>query len=336
VLDDGTAWCWGEDASGQLGDASMAGAQATPIPLSSPTGIVAMGAGLDQTCAVQKGGALECWGGNEVGEVGTGTSASSVPPTVVGSGFVDVAGGFDYTCGARADGTVACWGYGDHGQLGNMAYSAFDEPVPTAVQGVAGAVSVSASEYVTCALTEGGGVLCWGIGPLGDGTTNDSATPVAVQGLPGPVSRVAVGGMHACALLQDGTVMCWGYGGYGELGLGTGVDLVPLPQAVPLAPSAVDISSGEYHTCALLADGGGVQCWGMGSSFVTNEFVPTTVPGTSEARAIASGQSHDCAILENALLADSRVVCWGDNDIGQLGDGTLTGSATPVVVTGLP
>jgi alpha-tubulin suppressor-like RCC1 family protein len=217
-----------------------------------------------------------------------------------------------------------------------MADASFDEPVPTTVSGVTDAVAISASEYVTCVRTADARAQCWGLGPLGDGTSNDSTSPVYVQGNLEPMRQVAVGGMHACALAETGSVSCWGYGGYGELGLGLGITSALVATIVPgIAPAEVDsptvaISSGEYHTCGLLEDGS-AQCWGSDTASQPNSFVPVPVPGLTQAIAIASGQNHDCA-----LLATGKVVCWGDNGSGQLGDGTTTASATPVEVLGLP
>jgi alpha-tubulin suppressor-like RCC1 family protein len=327
LLDDGTAWCWGDDAFGQLGDAPTSTPRAIPAALASPTGIASMSAGDDETCAVLHDGTLECWGAGEAS--GTGNQGPNVPPTAIAGGIAGVSVGFLYACAVRGDGIVACWGGGFHGQLGNGYSSLLGEPTPTPVQGVSGAVAVAAGADLTCALLKGSAVSCWGLSP-GDGATGQSNTPVIVNGLPSPAEQVVVGGDHACALLSDASVVCWGNNLYGQLGLSKGVTSAPLPTVVPDLPPAKGISACDMHTCALLADGT-ARCWGKGSGYPQDAFTPVPVPGLTAAVALASGRSHDCA-----LLANGRVVCWGYNALGQLGDGTMTSSPTPVEVVGLP
>lgn len=326
LLDDSTAWCWGDDAFGQLGNAPTSTPQAIPEALVSPKGIASMSAGHDVTCAVLHDGMLECWGASTAS--GTGNQGLNVPPTVIAGGIADVSVGFLHACAVRGDGSVVCWGGGSHGQLGNGDTSVTYEPTPTPVQGVSGAVAVAAGADLTCALLKDGTVNCWGLGP-GDGSVL-SDTPVAVKGLACPAEQVVVGSDHACALLSDASVMCWGYGGDGELGLGTGVASAPFPKAVLGLPPAKGISARYQHTCALLTDGT-ARCWGNGGPYLKDSFTPVPVPGLAGLVALASGQWHDCALLE-----DGRIVCWGYNSSGQLGDGTIKNSPTPVEVVGLP
>jgi alpha-tubulin suppressor-like RCC1 family protein len=303
--------------------------QTTARLLEDPTAIVALTVGYDQLCAVLSGGALQCWGGNDLSQCGVGASTATVAPTEIARGIASVSAGFNYSCAVRSDGTALCWGAANHGQVGNEDGS-IDEKTPTAVSGATGLVAISASSYLTCGIASDGGVLCWGSGPLGDGTTNESATPVRVQGLTGRVTQLAAGGSHACALLADGAVVCWGDGGYGALGRGLSVGVAFVPGAVPGVSPAKAISSSEYGSCAVLADGT-VSCWGNDSAYSSGSFVPVAVPGIGGAVAVASGLSHECALLESG-----KVVCWGDNTSGQLGDGTTTARGTPVEVKGLP
>jgi alpha-tubulin suppressor-like RCC1 family protein len=215
----------------------------------------------------------------------------------------------------------------------------------------------------TCALTSGGAVKCWGdnsFGQLGNGTTNNSFTPVDVSGLSSGVTVIA-GGSHPCALMAGGGVKCWGSNASGQLGNGTttGPDTCPgIGPAVPCSTMPVDVSglssgvsaiaAGGSHTCALTV-GGGVKCWGdnsfgqLGNGTTTNSSTPVDVSGLSSGvTAIAAGGLYTCA-----LTAGGAVKCWGFNDLGQLGNGTTTGpdqcpgfigpkcNATPVDVSGL-
>ncbi|MBC8161424.1 MAG: RCC1 repeat-containing protein, partial [Roseiflexaceae bacterium] len=124
--------------------------------------------------------------------------------------------------------------------------------------------SISAGKYHTCALTSTGGAQCWGYnidGQLGDGTTTNRTTPVAVNGLSSGVQAITAGRFHTCALLSTGGVQCWGDNASGQLGDGTTTQR-STPVAVSGLSSGVQaISAGEYHTCALSSTG--ANCWGF-------------------------------------------------------------------------
>ena len=194
------------------------------------------------------------------------------------------------------------------------------------------AVQVSAGENHTCALTSTGSIKCWGsnaLGYLGDGSATPSLVPVSVVGITNAVA-VSSGEQHSCAVLNSGGIECWGSNLSGRLGIGTtgGTSSVPLP--VVGITSAVSVSAGRIHSCAVLA-GGTVQCWGingfgkLGDGSTTSSSVPVTVSGISTAVSVSAGGDHSCAVL-----ASGGTKCWGWNITGQLGDGTTVDSPIPV------
>ena len=157
--------CWGTNNSGQLGNSTTFD-NSTPTDVSGLTGgVMAISAGSIHTCALTTAGGVKCWGGNDVGQLGTFTFAQSAttPTDASGltSGVAAIATGQGHTCALTSTGGVKCWGYNRSGQLGDN--TKFDKSTPTDVNGLTGGVSgIAAGEGHTCVLTTAGGVKCWG------------------------------------------------------------------------------------------------------------------------------------------------------------------------------
>jgi alpha-tubulin suppressor-like RCC1 family protein len=300
-----------------------------PAPLS---------AGGRHTCMTTRAGEIRCWGGNESGQLGngtTGTASLMVAAGEIPEGAAAVESGTDHTCAIGADGKVWCWGGNGKGQLGDGA--AADRSVPAAVTALeARAVMLAAGKSFTCALTETGGVKCWGWnirGQLGDGTFADRALPADVNGLSGGVIAIAAGDEHACALLAAGSIRCWGNGSEGQLGTGLRqISNLPV-EAVEMPEGAVEIAAGGSYSCARTAVGK-IKCWGSMGSLVpeSDSLAAREVAGfQGEPVSIHVGSDFACA-LDGA----GGVACWGANLLGQLGDGSGADSRSrPVAVAGL-
>jgi alpha-tubulin suppressor-like RCC1 family protein len=271
-------------------------------------------------------------------------SAVSLLLAACGSGssnsneVIAVAAGYEHTCVVTGAGGVRCWGANESGQLGNGTHT--DSSKPVDVTGLkSGVVAIAAGGKHTCALTTAGHVKCWG-STTGNNPTN-SNVPVDVPGLGSGATAIAAGGLHACAITSGGGVKCWGTNGEGELGNGSTTDSdSPVEvSALTKGVSALAVgSTDDYlptHTCALIS-AGGVKCWGpngegqLGNGTTTDSSRPVEVSGlNSGITAIAVGGSHTCAITKQRGLK-----CWGDNSNGQLGNGSLTNSPTPVDAAG--
>jgi alpha-tubulin suppressor-like RCC1 family protein len=236
---------------------------------------------------VVSGGTVQCWGNNQYGQLGTGTTTTPDAGTLVTvsglSGATAVIAGAGYSCALLSGRSVMCWGQGAVGQ---------NARTPAAVPGLNGGVNtLSAGTDHACALLSGGTVKCWGhnsFGELGNGTTTDSSSAVTVIGLSAATAVAAGGGWpsdyaHSCAVLSGGAVQCWGDNGSGELGNGT--TSRPDGGAAVLVSGlngATAVVAGNGYSCALLSDHS-VKCWGanysgqLGNGATTNSPTPVTV-----------------------------------------------------------
>ena len=271
--------CWGSNSVGQLGDGTTADSP-VPVDVSGLTGgVAAIAAGTSHTCALMTGGGVKCWGMNNSGELGDGsTTSSSTPVDASGhtSGVAEISAG-DHTCALNTEGGVECWGPNGHGELGAMD----------------GAAGISLGIAHTCALTTEGGVKCWGFnnhGQLGDGTTTSTGTPVAVSGLASGVTNVSAGGFHTCALTTDSLVKCWGSNEFGQLGDGTTTDSTT-PVNVASSLSALTTGTGNG---TISSQPTGIDC-GSTCQASFNYGSAITLTATPDASSIFAGWSGDCA-----------------------------------------
>jgi len=333
--------CWGDNHSGQLGDASFEDRLAPVAVVGLSEEVLVVTAGAAHTCSLMESKALLCWGNNAYGQVGRGIALNRPEPVEVHSLSGDLEGlaaGLAHSCALSTSRGAWCWGANPYGQIGDGTKTIRLEPVD--VVGLSSGIQyLTAGGTHTCALNELGGVSCWGnnwSGQLGDGTLTDRTSPVVVENLASRVIALTAGVSHTCALTDQGGLLCWGHNWSGQLGDGTDQNR-PLPVAViGLSDGVRAVTAGGYHTCALL-ESSGVMCWGgnsagqLGDGSTTDRYLPVAVVGLSgNVRAVSAGAFHTCALLESGDLQ-----CWGENTFGQLGDGTTLDRLKPVGVVGL-
>ena len=336
----GDAYCWGYGYYGQTGTGVLDD-RPHPSPQRVAGGLTftSLTAGVYHTCGLTTSGEVYCWGWNQSGQLGSPAAAGATPSRVPGPWrFTAIAAGGFHTCGLTNEGVVLCWGDNTFGQLGRgddrsgyvyFGLSGLPTPAPIAAESRS-FVALAAASIATCAIERSGDVYCWGgneARELGTATAGQcgidngpyyeprtytarcSTIPVSV-GAPTAAS-VAASGASACALTTDGNVVCWGSGFF--------------PRVIT-GPRVSAVWSLGYAVCASVVTGG-TSCWSVTDPFGFPEVRPF---GTSLSLvALASGSSHACGVTPDA---QRLVHCWGQNDRGQLGDGTTAYRSVPVRV----
>jgi len=346
VTTDNLAYCWGQDASGELGDGTHPanGSSSTPIPVSGGLHFLQVSAGNYYSCGVTTDQRAYCWGENFYGKLGDGTNTPRLTPVAVigGHRFRQVDTGDYHTCAVTPSDEAFCWGYNHYGQLGDG--STFNQRRrPVRVAGGLTFRRVIAGALHTCGVTTGFRAYCWGDGrdgQIGDGKTYTRWTPRLVTGglsfrqvHAGYTHRP--GGAHSCGVTTDNRAYCWGGNDQGQLGDGTTIQRLK-PVAVAGGLQFNGVSPSEEHTCGVTT-GSRAYCWGWSYYGVLGDgsqlgdgparLSPVAVVGGISFSAVSAGPGHTCGVTTG-----NAGYCWGQNNAGQLGDGSQTTTSTPVAV----
>lgn len=322
------------------------GPYAAPKKAHHDVQFVALVAGFNHTCGLASDGDLYCWGRNDSGQLGIGSSdnAAHPKPMLVSAkpkvAFISANG--DQTCALTAAGVAYCWGDNKYGQLGNGTLVSAVFPVPVSGDLKFKELSVGATH--TCGLTISGAAYCWGgnwHGQLGIGTMDGEERYPCCHTSPVPVaggrsfSSVQAGGIHTCGLTFNGNAWCWGnHKNFGQLGTGD-IDLQdrPAPMQVTGNLKFGSLSVG-IPSCGIVSDGT-AYCWGGGpvpelgiKSRVERLDHPVVVPGNLKFKRIASGAFFACGITREDIA-----YCWGYNRHGQIGNGSTESVDVPELVS---
>ena len=312
VKNDGTAWAWGNNQYGQLGNNTTTNSF-MPVQVKDAAGtgfltdIKVIAAGSYNYLVAKNDGTLWAWGNNGSGQLGNGTlTHSSIPVQVkdaTGTGFLtgitDMASGANQSLAVKNDGTLWAWGYNGDGRLGDG--TTIQSLIPVQVKDGTGnsfltdVKDVSTGNSHSLAVKNDGTVWAWGTnyyGELGESTYTNSSKPVQVKdaagtGLLAGITTVAAGNCYSLSVKNDGTVWAWGDSQYGQLG---------------------DNTTTQKNKPVQVKDAAGADL-------------------LTDVKAVAAGTSHSLAVKN-----DGTVWAWGDNSVGQLGDNTTTQRATPVQV----
>jgi parallel beta-helix repeat protein len=323
--------CWGSNIYGQLGDGSTGGGGvplnvcatgATPpcLPANGNvlTNVADVAGGIYHTCALMTGGTVKCWGLSDFGQLGDGSTSQrltpvdvcavgAVPPCSVGSGnaltnVTAIAAGYYHNCALISGGSVRCWGWNAGGRLGvantgetcqPAGQACSTKPVSAALVG-SGNTALAAGAGWTCTLS-GGAAPCWGApnigGPPPPGTVTYVCGTIISPGVCaalGGIVAIDAGDNHGCALLNTGYLRCWGHTTDGQLGNGSA---------------------------------GALGGWNVSAFSCMTGATPPCSPGEGDAltgiASVDAGGDHTCAVLVGGVAK-----CWGENENGEVGDGT--------------
>ena len=335
-----TAWTWGCNSFGNLGDYSN-------VSKSSPVSVVGgftdwcqVSAGRATSFGVRTNGTIWSWGYATTGQLGDGTMVSKSSPVSVVGGFTDwcqVSAGECHAVAVRSNGTAWAWGYNAFGRLGDGSSLAKSSPV-SVVGGFTDWCQVSAGYAHTSAVRTNGTLWTWGFngsGRLGDNTVVDRSSPVSVVGGFTDWCQVSAGNAHTAAVRTNGTIWAWGCNGTGRLGDNTTTNRSSPVSVVGGFTDWCQVSTGGVHTAAVRTNGT-IWSWGannagqLGDNTIVSRSSPVSVVGGfTDWCQVSAGCGHSTAVRTNGTLW-----AWGCNNCGQLGDNTIVSKSSPVSVVG--
>ncbi len=362
VLND-KAYCWGSNNNGQLGNGSTTSSR-VPVAVNM-SGVLAgktikqISVGEYHTCAVASDDKAYCWGSNNNGQLGNGSTTSSRVPVAVnmsgvlaGKTIKQISVEFSTNCVVASDNKTYCWGGNSNGQLGNDSLTNSNIPVAVNTSGVLAGKTikqVNTGGFHTCALAISSKMYCWGLnvnGRLGSSLTSVlSKVPVAVNMsglLAGKIiKQMSVGYSSNCVVASDNKVYCWGGNNNGQLGNGsTANSRVPVAvnmSGVLAGKTIKQISAGGDHSCVIASDDK-LYCWGFNSNgeLGNNSSVSSSVPVAVNTDGVLAGKviKQMSAGFSNTCAVDSGygIYCWGYNSNGQLGNNSTNNSRVPTYV----
>lgn len=320
------AACGGNDADGDGGP---------PPPFTS--GVSTVGVGLKHTCAIDVDSQLLCWGDNQFGQLGDGTTTNRRQPTPVAvtTAHSHVSVGGMHTCAIDSAGELRCWGNNQFAQLGVPPVA--DRPTPMPIPSPGPWTAVLSGVEFNLAHHDNLSFWAWGNNASGSlGIGEDIAWSPPVEQPIHDWRVLDVGGAHACGIRAEGSLWCWGRNFDGEVGTGGGTQDIDVPARVGEDTDWVSVGLGGSHSCAIKSNGT-LWCWGYnGFAQIGNGVDPATTPPLQlyERRPVQIGTDDDWSFVTGGsyyscgIRTDHSLWCWGDNAEGQLGVVT-----SPVVVT---
>ena len=328
----GNLWTWGDNVYGQLGDGTTAN-KTSPVQIKQGTKFMQISAGFRYSLAIDEAGNLWTWGYNRNGQLGDGTTTNRTSPVQIkkGTKFTQISTGYNHSLAIDSNGNLWAWGNNENGQLGDGTTT--DKTSPVQIKQGTKFTQVTAGDSHSLAIDESGNLWSWGYngqGQLGDGTTTNRTSPVQIkQGT--KFTQVSAGSNHSLALDESGNLWSWGDNGYGNLGS----KLKNSKEYIQIQNKKVftQISAGSLHSLALDSSGD-LWSWGdnrfgqLGDGTLEKRTSPVQIKqGTKFKQIATNSENHGLAID-----GDGNLWAWGNNENGQLGDGTTTNRTSPVQI----
>ncbi len=331
----------------------LTGACSGTIEPNSPV-YLSISVGGSLACAVMTDHSGRCWGANDYGQLGNGSTKNTTSAVTIAGGhsFNAVAAGDSSACGLTTGGTVYCWGDNGHGELGDSDTTASPVPVPVAGGGLR-FLTLTVGHRFACGIATTRQAYCWGYngsGQLGYGGASDQHAPTLVTNLE-TYQDINAGWSGTCAMSTTGVAECWGSNDFGELGIGSSGVGAGYPAHVADSLPLTSIEVGNHAVCGVTGTNA-LYCWGDNSSGqlgagltsgpqqcpqpggappLSCSMMPLRIADTLQFTAVTVGAGFACG------LSPARAAyCWGDGSDGKLGNGSTTGSPSPLAVSGGP
>lgn len=300
--------------------------------------------GLYHSCALLQSGRVKCWGGSLMAQTGKITTTSLPVEVVTDTGAIDITSYSKNTCITYSDGSVNCWGDNTYYNISDTLGAGYTLPVKT-LPSTADVKQYATGNDFSCHITNTGDIKCRGNHTYGQtGCTailgGNYSTCVVTPPVLTAATQIDSGAYHTCAVMSDESVICWGSNWHGVLGSGIiGSSYgTPITSGLTAGSGAVQVTTGETHTCALIDDGT-VQCWGsnlynqLGQAATSGDtMTPTSVVGLPETvTKVVAGAYHTCA-----LGTSGKVYCWGYNGNGNVGTGSISNSSVVTEISNAP
>lgn len=343
VTSDGRGYCWGGDYFGAIGDGvhrQWTHAHA-PVALAGGIRLSSVAVGRFHACGLTATGEAYCWGDANVLLGADRADPVNVPRRVEFSGtFSRLGTGENHVCALDRNGAAYCWGLAAFGELGDGVLGILTRVRPHPVKTDLRFSQILPGHSRTCSLALSGHAYCWGLGSLGylgNGSNESFAVPVKVSG--SYVFTEISGVSHTCGNDTEGVLRCWGPDTWHQIGTGSEYAVVPVDASA--AKQFESVAAGSVTTCGIAADGR-TYCWGLdrygnlGSGAVAPDRCgidqspcsrqPLEVAGGLQFTMLSMSTTASCGIT-----VDQALYCWGSNERGQLGNGSLVESSNSPV-----
>lgn len=318
-----TAWTWGDNTYGQLGDGTFLG-QFVPKQIDNNENWKQVSSGDNHTIAIKNDGTMWAWGLNESGQLGNGTLINRNTPTRIGnqSNWAYVSAGANHNVAIKLDGTIYSWGNNEYGQLGLGNQINANTPTKVGIQ--TDWKTVQCGGYHTIALKQDGTLWAWGdneFGQLGDGSYEYKTTPLKIGTQ--NWSSISAGFQHSLAIRINGTLWGWGDNDYFQLGIKDNSKYYATPFQIGTSSNWKSISAGAWHSMAL-DNQDELWMWGdneygqIGDKTTTTAETPLKLNVSNKWAMVETGTWNSYAID-----LDGYLWVWGDNEYFQLGESSV-------------